>query len=113
MPHVSIEFSNGISKVHDMQHICEELFLSLSNDPAFVPSELKIRAMPIDYYRLGSDPQSFVHATLLLLEGRDVPTKKRLNTTILNTLRKHLPDVGSITVQEREITRETYQKSLL
>ncbi len=113
MPHVSLEFSSGISEVYDIQNVCERLLAELSNDPAFDPADIKIRAKPIDYFCMGTDPQSFVHATLLLMDGRDEPTRKRLNTVILNTLRDQLSDVGSITVQDLEMTRATYLKSLL
>lgn len=112
MPHLSIEFSEGLERNYNMQIVCEELFTELSRNAVFDASDIKVRATPVAYFRLGTSPQTFVHATLLLMEGRDESTRTSLNRTIIETLRKILPDVGSITVQDLEITRATYQKSL-
>jgi 5-carboxymethyl-2-hydroxymuconate isomerase len=113
MPHLSIEFSEGIERDHDMQTVCATLFTELSKSPAFEASDIKVRAKPAPYFCIGTTPQTFVHATLLLMEGRDETTRRTLNGTIIKTLRELLPSVGSITVQDLELTRATYLKSLL
>lgn len=112
MPHLSIEFSKGLERTYDMQWVCETMFTALSGSPVFEASDIKVRATPVAYFRIGTDPQTFVHATLLLMEGRDERTRKTLNRTIIETLRELLPDVGSITVQDLELKRATYLKSL-
>lgn len=112
MPHLSIEFSEGLERNYDMQLVCEKLFTGLSENAVFEASDIKVRAKPVAYFRIGTDPQTFVHATLLLMEGRDESTRTKLNRTIIETLRELLPDVGSITVQDLEITRATYLKNL-
>lgn len=113
MPHIVIEFSNEIDQLCDMQLICKKLFNALSEDTIFKPSEVKVRAIPVAYSHIGTSPQTFVHATLLLIEGRDKQVRKTLNTKIAETLRACLPDVGSITVQDQEITQATYFKDLI
>ena len=113
MPHVSIEFSEGIEQTHNIQLLCEEMFKVLAAQEAFDSPTIKIRATPVKYFRIGTDPQTFAHATLLLMAGRDQTTKTHLNKTILNVLNNALPDVGSLTVREVEITRETYAKRVL
>jgi len=114
MPHVSIEFSEGIEQTHDIQLLCEEMFKVLAAQDAFDnPDAIKIRAKPVKYFRRGREPQTFAHATLLLMAGRDQATRENLNKTILGVLDKALPDVGSLTVQDIEITRETYAARIL
>lgn len=114
MPHVSIEFSKGLEKTNDMQLVCNQLFEVLAAQDAFQdPSVIKIRATPVAFFRIGSEPQSFVHATLLLMAGRDEKTRTHLNNTILQVLSKALPNVGSITVQDVEMTRATYAGRVL
>ena len=49
--------------------------------------------------RIGVEPQSFAHATLLLLPGRDEATRSALAQIILTELETMLPDVGSLTVR--------------
>ncbi|RKE85770.1 5-carboxymethyl-2-hydroxymuconate isomerase [Rhizobium sp. AG855] len=112
MPHLSIEFSEGIERKYDMQLVCEKLFTELAGSPVFEASDIKVRAKPVAYFRIGTDPQTFVHATLLLMERRDEATRTTLNRTIIERLRELLPDVGSITVQDLEIERATYLKNL-
>lgn len=112
MPHVTLEFSAGIEKTHDVQAICDQLFSVLAEHPEFDADTLKIRAIPVAYYRIGSNPQSFVHATLLLMRGRDEATRTALNAIILDILAEALPEVGSITVQEVEMNRASYAKRL-
>lgn len=114
MPHVVIEFSKGLEQTNDMQLVCNQVFTVLADHDAFEdPTAIKIRATPIEFFRIGSEPQTFVHATLRLMKGRDELTRKQLNEAILGALVTALPGVGSITVQDAEMTRETYARRLL
>ena len=110
MPHVTLEFSVGLEQSHDFQDICEQLYRVLAAHKEFDAPTLKIRAAPIPYYHIGTEPQTFIHATLLLMQGRDEVTRAELNATILDTLAAAAPMVGSITVQDVEMTRATYAK---
>ena len=112
MPHVSIEFSKGLELTHDIQAVCDQLFETLAGHDAFDGPTIKIRATAVEFFRIGTDPQTFVHATLLLMAGRDEATRTQINQTILAVLSNALPDVGSITVQEVEMTRASYAKRL-
>lgn len=114
MPHVSIEFSKGLEETNDMQLLCEKLFTVMSQQEAFDnPTAIKIRATPVEFFHIGSEPQAFVHATLLLLDGRDEDTRAHLNQTILDVIDETLSGVGSITVKEIEMNRSTYASRLL
>lgn len=112
MPHVTLEFSKSLDDTHDFQMICERLHAVLAKHDEIDASALKIRAAPIAYSYIGTQPQTFVHATLLLMRGRDEPTRAELNAIILDVLAQTMPEVGSITVQDVEMTRATYAKRL-
>lgn len=112
MPHVTLEFSEGLEQTHDFQAICNDLFTVLAAHEEFDADALKIRATPVAFYRIGTDPQTFVHATLLLMQGRSETTRAALNALILDALASALPGVGSITVQEVEMNRTSYAKRL-
>jgi len=111
MPQVTIEFSRGLEDSHDMQALCESLFQALAaEDEVTDPSTVKIRARAVDFFRNGTTPESFAHATFLLLDGRDEATRKHLNHRILDVMQAALPGVGSVSVHEVEMTRATYAK---
>ncbi|WP_281995783.1 5-carboxymethyl-2-hydroxymuconate Delta-isomerase [Ruegeria faecimaris] len=112
MPHLVLEFSQGLEEKHDFHAICEKLFAVLSEHAEFDAPALKIRANPVTYFRIGTEPQTFVHATLLLMQGRDEATRAELNATVLDVLTVAMPEVGSITVQEVELNRASYAKRL-
>lgn len=114
MPHVSIEFSKGLEQTADIQSICNDVFEALADQSTFPDaSVIKVRASAVDFVRLGWDSQTFAHATLSLMAGRDEPTRKHLNGVILGVLIKALPNVQSLTVQEIEMTSATYGNRIL
>lgn len=113
MPHVKLEFSQGLEAQHDMQALCRTVFDTLAAIPDFDPPTIKIRATPVPYSYIGTQPQSFVHATVLLMDGRDAATRKTVTHAVLNTLNTALPDVGSLTVQDVEMDRASYAKRVL
>jgi len=113
MPHVSIEFSKGLEQTNDIQSVCDQVFAALADQDVFDAPTIKVRATSVEFFRIGSEPQTFVHATLLLMEGRDELTRAHLNKTILEVLGKALPNVGSITVKDVEMTRATYAGRVL
>jgi len=114
VPQVIIEFSKELEQQHSIQALCDSLFEALAaEDEITDPSTIKIRARPIEFYRNGTEPPSFVHATFLLLDGRDEATRKHLNHRILSVMEAALPDVGSLSVQDVEMTRATYAKRVL
>ncbi|HSG55600.1 MAG TPA: 5-carboxymethyl-2-hydroxymuconate isomerase, partial [Paracoccaceae bacterium] len=104
MPHVTIEYSETLDASHDLHAMCEDMFQALAAHPAIPqPETLKIRALPCPFSRIGTTPNSFVHATLGLLPGRDDATKADLAQTILEALDKALPDVGSLSVDVQDL----------
>lgn len=114
MPHIVVEYSAKLDQSHDMQALCEHLFNVARNSTVFPDiGAIKVRALPCPYVYIGQESQSFAHATVRLLAGRDIETKARLTNLILETLNATLPDVGSLTVDIKDIDRETYAKRVL
>ena len=114
MPHIVIEYSGHMDETHDMNEVCAALFKTAADCGVFHnPTAIKVRAIPCPFWCVGSEPNCFVHATIRLLDGRDMETKKRLTALVLETLDGLLPDVGSLSVDIKEITTETYAKRTL
>jgi 5-carboxymethyl-2-hydroxymuconate isomerase len=108
-----IEYSAELSDSIDIQALCDRLFEKVAAHPAVTNSAaLRVRAIPCPAYRLGIEAQTFAHATLHLLSGRDDKTKSDLAQTILQGLVTALPDVGSLTVNLTELDA-SYAKRML
>ena len=110
MPHLILQHSQD-APAGDA--LCDALFGALAAHPAIPhPESLKIRTLPCPHWRIGTEPQSFVHADLLLLPGRDGLTKADLAHTVLDVLGSHLPGVGSLSVDVGELSA-AYAKRVL
>lgn len=100
MPHIVIEHSPKLEASHDLQGLCDALWDSFASHPEITsPDTVRVRTIPATASRTGIEPQTFAHATLLLLPGRDEPTRRELAEVVLNTLDEFLADVGSLTVR--------------
>ena len=54
MPHVSIEFSDGLEQNYDIQLLCKNAFAALADQPDFPnPAAIKIRAQPVSIFVWG------------------------------------------------------------
>ncbi len=99
MPHVVIEHSPDAASPLALQALCAALFEALAAHPAIPrPDALKLRTLQSGVHLLGTQGQSYAHATLMLLPGRDDDTKSDLARTILRVMAKALPQVHSLSV---------------
>ena len=113
MPHAVIEYSAGIEEFYDPHVLCGRVFAALAAQAAIPDATtLKVRAIAVEAWQNGTDPQSFAHATLSLLPGRDQATKDALAACILAALVAEMPDVGSLSVDVRELN-PAYTKRVL
>lgn len=113
MPHITIEHSRGLEDSHDLQALCDTLWEAFANHPSVTaPDTVRARTIAAAASRIGVEPQSFAHATLLLLPGRDETTRAELAQLTMDHLQKHLPDVGSLTVRLDDLN-QPYLKRML
>ncbi|SDF56974.1 5-carboxymethyl-2-hydroxymuconate isomerase [Celeribacter baekdonensis] len=110
MPHVVIDFSTGLEDSYDMDLLCKSVFDALILDVEINAPALKIRARPQPYFHIGTEPQTFAHATLYLLAGRADDTKARLSDIVLHAMDTVLPSVGSLSVDVRDMNKTAYAK---
>ena len=113
MPHIIIEHSPGLENTHDLQALCDALWDKFAVHPSISgPDTVRTRTIAATAGRIGVEPQSFAHATLLLLPGRNEEVRAELARIILDTLEAHLADVGSLTVRLSDI-QQPYLKRML
>ncbi len=113
MPHIVIEHSKGLEDSHDLQDLCESMWQAFANHASIKgPETVRVRTIAATAPRIGVEPQSFAHATLLLLPGRDEATREDLARITLARLEAALPDVGSLTVRLTDLN-PPYLKRML
>lgn len=113
MPHITIEHSAGLEQSHNLQALCDALWESLAHHPDVNgPDTVRVRTIAATASRIGVEPQSFAHATLLLLPGRSDEVRQEMAEMILAALEKALPDVGSLTVRLTDL-HQPYLKRML
>jgi len=113
MPHIVIEHSGGLETSHDLQSLCDTLWTRLAAHPSVTgPETVRTRTIAATASRIGTKPQTFAHATLLLIPGRDDTTRKNLAALVMEELQAHLPDVGSLTVRLSDLN-PPYLKRML
>ena len=113
MPHIIIEHSGGLEDSHDLQALCGDLWEKFAGHHSVsAPDTVRTRTIAATASRIGVEPQTFAHATLLFLPGRSDAVRAELAQLTLDTLQAHLPDVGSLTVRLDDI-QQPYMKRML
>ncbi len=113
MPHIVIEHSKGLENSHDLQALCDRLWDAFATHASVKgPETVRVRTIAATASRIGVEPQTFAHATLLLLPGRDEATRGDLAKITLAALEEALPDVGSLTVRLSDLN-PPYLKRML
>ncbi|MEQ9694475.1 5-carboxymethyl-2-hydroxymuconate isomerase [Shimia sp. SDUM112013] len=115
MPHFILEHSAELSDTQDLAALADAIFEAGCSHPAFAanPKAVKVRTIACQNIRSGADPQTFAHLTIRLLSGRTIETKAGLADDMLALLDRHLPNVGSLSVEPVDMATETYRKRAL
>lgn len=115
MPHLVLEHSRELSERYDLAAFADDLFETASAHPVFAshPQAVKVRTLACDNVRSGVSPQTFAHLTVRMLSGRTIEAKSALAADLLQVLVRHLPDVGSLSVEPVDMDTNTYTKRVL
>ncbi len=113
MPHVIIEHSPDAADPEELSALCDALFAALAAHPSITrPETLKLHSCAAGAHLLGTRGQSFAHATLRLLPGRDADTRSDLAQVILRVLEAQMPHVHSLSVDVADLD-PAYAKRVL
>ena len=112
MPHIIIEYSRNL--VDDLN--LPELLIDMHNalaDTGIDKTRIKTRAIALDHSIVGDkeDNGAMMHCTLLLLEGRDIETKKNIGDKLYKLMSKNVTNIiqnCSVTLEIRDMDQETY-----
>lgn len=112
MPHIIVEYSKNIEALFDLSEMLIDMHEALV-EKGIEKSRIKTRGVSLDHSIVGDTGRegAMLHCTLLLLEGRDIETK-RIYGDALHHIMVHkvtnILDHCSVTLDIREMDRDTY-----
>lgn len=114
MPHAILEYSNNIAPAVQAGEALRLVHGAMTDSGLFKAHDIKTRAHPVHDFLVGEKGASgsFLHATVYLLEGRTTEQKQALSQTIFDKLSLAVKQADSVTVDIRELVKETYRKSI-
>lgn len=113
MPHIILEYSQNMGPDLDLPEIISDLHNSLAVQ-GVDKARIKTRAIPLLHSVVGAHEANdgqMAHVTLLLLEGRDIPTRqaygKALHDALSAAVKTDFPECA-VTLEVREMVKDTY-----
>src|SRR5690606_11640743 len=116
MPHLQLELSANLLELPQLDNILNYLVVAFSTCPTVDPAAIKAYARIHDHFKTGAGARpGFAHLTVCLLTGRDTPTKIQISETMKNEMIRQFTlsqeqELAGITVEIRDMDRETYRK---
>ncbi len=109
MPHIIVEYSKDIEKSVDIPNMLSKLHNKLAEQGIY-STRIKSRAIACDHVVVGDKGASgcLMHLTLLILEGRDLATKKNFGDPLYQIMNDYASDNCAATLEIREMNKETY-----
>ncbi len=118
MPHLTLEYSANLDPF-DTESILLALNEALAASGQFDEVDIKSRCVRRDAFLVGTShaPRAFVHATLAILSGRALDTRRALSEQVLAVLKAHFGAPSGthlqLSAQVVEIERESYAKAAI
>lgn len=113
MPHCIIEFAKDLASELHVDELITTTHQAVFSSGLFDKEDIKTRAIAYEHYQTGSSKKPFVHVTVKILDGRDPKQKSNLAEVILHQIAAMFFNEISITVDVKEIDRETYRKYVI
>lgn len=112
MPHIIVEYSKNIGDIICMSKMVDDMHESLAAN-GIDKARIKTRAYECNYVIVGeqSSHGHMIHTTLLLLEGRDLETKKKYGDALHAIMKDYVSDVVkhcATTLEIRDMNKDTY-----
>lgn len=112
MPHAIIEYSDNLTPDVASGHVVDHVHTAMIESGLFQIEAIKTRAFATHDFRVGAKGAqgSFVYISVALLAGRTLEQRKALSDSILAAVKPSLSHADQVTVEIREMDRDTYQK---
>jgi 5-carboxymethyl-2-hydroxymuconate isomerase len=110
MPHLVIEYSREIEQQVPPATLMATAHAAALQSGQFGEADIKVRLLPYDHALVGGKPLSFLHIGLYLMSGRTPEVKKELTQAVVAAFDARLSGIASISVDARDMDRDTYSK---
>lgn len=110
MPHMIIEFAHELATDERIGSMMDAVYQAALSTGLFQDSHIKIRMIPVQYYRTGKNRDTFIHAQLRIHSGRKPEQKKMLSEVVLASMRDQHWPVKRFTVEVVDMDRESYSR---
>ncbi len=112
MPHIIVEYSKNLGDIIEISNLVHDLHQALADEGIDI-ARIKTRAVRCNYVAVGDfgSHGHMLHATLLLLEGRDKATKKKYGDALHNKLQASVDGVVkhcATTLEIRDMDKDSY-----
>jgi len=111
LPHFIIEYSQDLLDDKQIPEMLDAVHNAAMETGLFIESHIKTRAIPVQFYRIGTGHERFIHAQLRIKIGRNIEQKKLLSAAVLNAIKRIGCDVKVITVEVVDMDSECYAKA--
>jgi len=107
MPHIIVEYSSALEQ--EVSGLLPKLHDTLAAQ-GIDKARIKTRGISLAHAVVGDQGTDgkMMHATLLLLEGRDVATKKQYADPLHAVMKEAAPDGCAVTLEVRDMAADTY-----
>lgn len=114
MPHIVVEYTDGINRAVDIPKLCSALHDDLATRESVDIHAIKTRALLVQYTIVGDgdEPDRMIHITLRLLPGRSDDLKCEMTQGLANVARDiaHHDDRITITAEIVDMHGPSYIK---
>lgn len=111
MPHIIVEYSKNLEPQTDLATLLKAMHGALSQQ-GIDAARIKTRGIALDHAVVGESGSEgkMLHATLLLLEGRNIETKKQYGDALHATMKSAVSNNPecAVTLEIRDMTKEAY-----
>ncbi|RJX64830.1 5-carboxymethyl-2-hydroxymuconate isomerase [Vibrio sinensis] len=112
MPNLVMEYSNSVDERVNVQGLLEDLHHVVLRSELFDCASVKSRALRCHHWLVGEEGDSvdFIHISFELLSGRSSEQKRELSRQLMNVLQEQAGHVRSLTINIRDMDKESFQK---
>lgn len=112
MPNLVMEYSNSVDERVNVQGLLADLHQVALLSGLFDVGSVKSRALRCHNWLIGDEGDSvdFIHISFELLDGRNAEQKRELSRQLMDVLQQQASQVRSLTVNIRDMDKESFQK---
>ncbi|KLN59960.1 hypothetical protein WH96_14705 [Kiloniella spongiae] len=99
MPHCIVEYAAPLQNQINVSSLVDDLFSGMVDTGLFDPTTIKVRAVPSDHFKTGSDKQLYIHTTVKLLPGRSSQQKETLGQALMDIKAQALAGAAMLSVE--------------